>query len=66
MPELPRQMERRVAPDLASDPFAGSPASPPPTDRRMFARRIGDRLAQFVAALKTNALWMKKFLHGRK
>lgn len=32
----------------------------------MFSLRIGERAKQFALRLKTNAQWMKQFLHGGK
>ena len=59
-----------IAPHPAASPPASSAEAtlPPPraVERRQFIRQAGERLNGFTAALKTNAAWMKRFLHRAK
>ena len=43
-------------------------APPPPNgvERRQFVRQVGEKVNLFTARLKTNAAWMKRFLHRAK
>jgi hypothetical protein len=41
--------------------------TPPPDERRRFPRLpVAEASRQFASRLKTNARWMKHFLHGDK
>ena len=51
---------------VSPNPAVNRTLAPNRVERRLFSRRVGERLNQFAVSLKTNARWMKKFLHGGK
>lgn len=56
MTEVARGTDRKVAADESPDAFV--------VDKRQFVRPLGERLNQFALRVKSNARWMRHFLHG--
>ena len=50
--------------DVSPDPAVNTTPAPNRVERRLFRRRVGDTLTRFAVGLKTNAQWIKHFLHG--
>lgn len=61
-------IRKPAKPSTAADAFPGAAtdATPAPTRqaKRWFSLRGGEKAKQFALSLKTNARWMKQFLHG--
>lgn len=50
--------------DGSPSPAVNTTPTPNRVERRLSSRTVGDGLTRFAVGLKTNAQWIKKFLHG--
>lgn len=66
MPAISSRADPSAVADVSPSPAVNTTPTPNRVERRLFSRTVGDSLTRFAVALKTNAQWIKQFLHGGK
>lgn len=64
MPATPSRADLNAVADGSPDPAVNMTPAPIRVERRLFSRPVGEKLTQFTDRLKTNARWIKQFLHS--
>jgi hypothetical protein len=64
MPAISSRADPSAVADESANPAVT--LTPNREEQRLSRLRVGERVKQFTARLKTNSLWMKQFLHGGK
>lgn len=66
MPVISSRAEPSAVAEVSPNPAVNTTPTPNRVERRLFRRTVGDRLTRFAVGLKSNAQWIKQFLHGGK
>lgn len=66
MSTIPDRAGPNAVPNAVPNPVAATTPAPSREKQRWFSLRGGGRANQFSLSLKSNARWMKSFLHGDK
>jgi hypothetical protein len=64
MPVYDNRTDPSAVGGVSPDPAASATPTPKRVERRSFNRLYLERTKQFAVSLKTNAEWMKQFLHA--